>query len=231
MISLRQHFINEANAWALSTSLVPLTSAPKHIESTSLTHNEITWSKQTMQLNELLPSQKQLIISKVVSLAFNEYCIDMPSKLDIIVSSDNYIIDGHHRWAAMLLVDPFAKVEVYKLNIPRNALVSALNVYTAKFERTGNPAKGNIKNFNPEFVQSIIDQAKTKGLKRLLPEVVIEREHLVDANNAAYATITVPEDSLLRQDMPVIHPEDIETVLNDLKNGTIDWYETLRQLK
>ena len=231
MISLSTFFINESNAWALSNNnIVPLSSSPAAIGSKGLSINEITWTKPFVQLNRLLPSQKQLIISKVVSLAFNEYCIDMPTKLNILVSSDNYIVDGHHRWAAMLLVDPFAKVEVYKVNLSRNALISALNVYTTKLNRQGQPAKGNIKNFNPQFVQDIIDQAKERGLKRLTPEIAIEREHLVNVENAKYAITDVPEDSLLRQDMPVIYEEDIETILNDMKNGSIDWYETLRQL-
>jgi hypothetical protein len=41
-----------------------------------------------------------------------------PTDAPIIVSSDNYILDGHHRWSAMLTADPEAKMKVRRIHLP-----------------------------------------------------------------------------------------------------------------
>ena len=41
-----------------------------------------------------------------------------PADEEIIVSSDGHILDGHHRWAAMLLADPDREMKVKQIDMP-----------------------------------------------------------------------------------------------------------------
>jgi hypothetical protein len=55
----------------------------------------------------------------------------------IIVSSDNYVLDGHHRWASQLVYDfmngvPKVEVEVRKVNLPIRELLE-LSKYDGEF--------------------------------------------------------------------------------------------------
>ena len=36
----------------------------------------------------------------------------------IVVSKDNYVVDGHHRWAAQKVLNPKKKIKVLKMNAP-----------------------------------------------------------------------------------------------------------------
>ena len=46
-----------------------------------------------------------------------------PTKKPIIVSSDNHILDGHHRWAAMLTADPEAEMKVIRVGMPMKKIL------------------------------------------------------------------------------------------------------------
>src|SRR5271157_2540613 len=41
-----------------------------------------------------------------------------------IVSKDNYVFDGHHRWLALLNRDPHLSVETYRVNLPIKDLLA-----------------------------------------------------------------------------------------------------------
>jgi len=54
---------------------------------------------------------------------------------DIIVTSDNYILDGHHRWATAWAGHPSNKIKVTVIPLPLKHLFLVLRAYGA--------AKGN----------------------------------------------------------------------------------------
>lgn len=72
-----------------------------------------------------------------------------PSKAPIIVSKDGYVLDGHHRWAGVLTIDPSAKMNTYTVDLPiREMLRETIGfpgVSYAKFEddsaMPGQPSK------------------------------------------------------------------------------------------
>lgn len=57
-----------------------------------------------------------------------------PGKEPVLMSSDNYILDGHHRWAAQILraaKDGIrATLAGFKVNLPVDTLLAASNAYT-----------------------------------------------------------------------------------------------------
>ena len=55
-----------------------------------------------------------------------------------IVSSDNRIIDGHHRFLTSVLIDPRLKVNVLKIDMPIKKLLELTLAYT--------DAIGNVRN-------------------------------------------------------------------------------------
>lgn len=69
-----------------------------------LKNNNINVKKNNKSVLELNPTQNQ-INSEAVNYLQNKHLNTKYSlnKKTIIISKDNYILDGHHRWAALLL--------------------------------------------------------------------------------------------------------------------------------
>jgi hypothetical protein len=119
---------------------------------------------------DLNPSQKQIILVKAFNMALNSDTVggEYPPGGDIgaIVSADNFIMDGHHRWASALLIKPDASIIAQLIDMPAKDLITALNIYT-KGElgiSKGNEGQGAISQFTGENIQSqIIDVAEQTG--------------------------------------------------------------------
>jgi hypothetical protein len=52
------------------------------------------------------------------------------SKTTFITSSDGFILDGHHRWLAGMLIDPSMKVKVIAIDLPIDELLPLMLSYT-----------------------------------------------------------------------------------------------------
>lgn len=46
---------------------------------------------------------------------------------DILISSDNHIIDGHHRWCSAFILNPKCKIKCTKINLPIEIALPILN--------------------------------------------------------------------------------------------------------
>jgi len=60
-----------------------------------------------------------------------------PAKDAVVVSADGYILDGHHRWAAMMIANPNASMPVHVVDAPIRALLAK----SEKFYREGRGVK------------------------------------------------------------------------------------------
>jgi len=80
-------------------------------------------TKTKILAKDLKPTQKTINLSAV-----NKLLKTNSSKLKkpIIVSSDNYVIDGHHRWLAALNKNRESKVNVIKSSIPVKQLIKII---------------------------------------------------------------------------------------------------------
>lgn len=83
-------------------------------------------TKDTMAVGQLKATQKEINAEKVVGMAnaYKEGKYD-PSKQPIIVSKDGFVLDGHHRWAAMVHDDPSNKMRVFRVDTDIKTLLHA----------------------------------------------------------------------------------------------------------
>jgi hypothetical protein len=92
----------------------------------------VNTTKKSVDASKLKASQgnfdKEKISKLMQSLAANE----LPDK-PILVSKDNYVIDGHHRWLAFLNLEK--DMNVYQVNVNIDELMGLMNTYPKKFTK------------------------------------------------------------------------------------------------
>jgi hypothetical protein len=86
---------------------------------------------------DLKPLQKQIWLDEVVKgmLKFGLPTTEKMENAPIIISSEKYIIDGHHRWAQAIVTDP--SIEMYCLHMPLD-IVTLLNLTKTYGSAIGN---------------------------------------------------------------------------------------------
>jgi hypothetical protein len=81
---------------------------------------------ESIKARDLTPIQEQIYFDKGLGTIIKSG-VDGAKKLItskiLIVSSDNRIIDGHHRFLSALLIDPDMKVNVIKIDLPLSKLL------------------------------------------------------------------------------------------------------------
>lgn len=200
----------------------------------------ITSSTPTIAVKDLKPAQTEIIKEKAFGMAIGMLKKGQWDGLDLqsIVSNDNYIMDGHHRWAAVFLIDPNASLKVTQIDLPGTSLVTALNYVTAAKGTPGNKGKGNIQDFTGDKLAPVIDKAMTEGIKGefpVSPEEVTEAMGKVPGANGDAAKgkeiMMKNADELPKQimpgaptrvDMPVILPNQVKLVASLLSKGSFD---------
>ena len=88
------------------------------------------------------------------------------------VSSDNYLMDGHHRWLATAMVAPDATLNGFAVDFPGKQLVAILNTITKGIlgVNQGKTGEGNFAQFHDlDTVQGVLmalaqDKTKFKGV-------------------------------------------------------------------
>lgn len=94
-------------------------------------------SREEAPAANLKASQRELIGSKVAKM-MNDKSFD-PATNPIFVSSDNYVVDGHHRWAAVVGRDAEngvlgdATMKLIKVNAPISEVLQLANAWSKKF--------------------------------------------------------------------------------------------------
>jgi hypothetical protein len=107
-----------------------------------LSDNGVKTTKKTMPVGKMKATQSEIKAAKVFGMADAH----LKGKFDniddsVIVSKDGHILDGHHRWAALLTIDPSREMKVQEIDMTMDELLkeaaSVPGVYKADFE--GNP--------------------------------------------------------------------------------------------
>lgn len=156
--------------------------------------------------------------------------------LGAIISSDSHIMDGHHRWAATLMVDPSASVGGLGVNLPGEKLVGVLNVWTAAQGQSGKPSDTDLNALTGDSVAEKFKEMCSKGGKFLpAPEEILQafKAEGFDSLDAAADHVKKNWDSTEgsrsieswmppKVDMPAIEPNQLEQVADDLQSGKMD---------
>lgn len=88
----------------------------------------ISVENTSMPVGKLKATQREINARKVFGMLESLERGSFPSiRNHIIVSSDDYILDGHHRWATLLVNDPGNEMKVFKVDMPIYELLIAAN--------------------------------------------------------------------------------------------------------
>ena len=91
--------------------------------------HEVTTSEKNVKVLNLIPTQAEIDIDKSLAYAFksgsNQIFDFLNASSPLIIkntpiitcSNGKYIIDGHHRWSQMLLINPQADVVCLNINL------------------------------------------------------------------------------------------------------------------
>jgi|19_taG_2_1085344.scaffolds.fasta_scaffold45779_2 hypothetical protein len=202
----------------------------------------VAGKKVKIPVGDLLPAQTELIKEKAFGMIIDFVLRDKWQNADLgnIVSNDNYIMDGHHRWAAISLINPKAKAAVTQIELPGAPLVTTLNLVTVgKLGITaGNKGEGSIAEFTGANFEGIIDEALANGIPGKFPKTVEQVNEALGkipgANGdaqAGKAIVMKNADKMPKQkmpgapkrvEMPVINKDKIKLVVKQLSRGAVD---------
>jgi hypothetical protein len=89
--------------------------------------------KGTRKANQLRPSQGEISRKRIKDLINDNILkkINVP----LIVSKDNYIVDGHHRWAAYRVKEPKKSLPVMTIGAPIKDVLGIAVAWGAKHEQ------------------------------------------------------------------------------------------------
>ena len=199
----------------------------------------------------LKPSQSSMNIEKACAFAIAAILQVKPfptgpgGDLGAIITSDNHIMDGHHRWIASGMIDPDAEVGGFIVEFPAQQMIAALNMITVKLGITqGKPGSGGFEQFNEAGILSVLKKFAAEGVWSTGgdPAKVIQAceeftgesgDAAVDAaakkmaENVSQLTLSVPSGFPERPDMPVISKGKghLDQAIELLRSGQVDLNE------
>ena len=196
-------------------------------------------------VQKLKPSQSSMNIPKAMAFVVNMLWpgntgMQAGGDLGAFISSDGYIMDGHHRWVATAMIDPSLSVGGYLVDFPGEQLVAILNTMTkGKFGvMKGKEGTGGFDQFKPDNMKKQLMAYAQKGVWKMKPEDVmgvlqkwtgLEGEAAVDAavnkmsENIGTLTFTTPSWASDRTDMPVVDgDENVAAAAKALDSGEVN---------
>jgi hypothetical protein len=90
----------------------------------------------TAHVGDLKPTQAELNLEKVEEMRYNSSDADLEKP--VIVSADGYILDGHHRWAALKTKSDRAKIQVHHVDLPIRDLLETARKFAKTTHKTVN---------------------------------------------------------------------------------------------
>jgi len=210
--------------------------------------DKISVSKVSSVAAALKPSQTTMVLGKAVGMALGMLAKGkIGGDLNALISADNFIMDGHHRWAAAIIAGGnSAKVEGYKAALPGKDLLRVLNILTVgKFNvRNGKKGEGSISKFTPKNVADMLEGYANNGVPGEFPisaddvKAILEKNFgsvetgiIMMANNVKGMKRNVPSWAPDRKEMPVIDPDKghVEPAVKALSSGSVDWTAPYKQ--
>ncbi len=185
---------------------------------------------------DLKPSQSDIAEQEIISLIV--YFLDTQKhkkeNTGIIISKDDFVVDGHHRWLAIMLIDPNQSITVTQINLDASSLITALNIVTkGKFGiKNGNKGTCKLSRFDESMIGKLLQQAYTEGIpgkhpkspelvRRVLGgDIEQAKQRLLD--NLELMKKTSLPGALVRKEMPVVGKKNVEKVANLFNKGVLD---------
>jgi hypothetical protein len=207
------------------------------------TDDVVASGKATVPAVQLMPSQNAVFLGKALGMSMVPK-LSSGGDIGAVISEDNHILDGHHRWAATLIRDPTAGITGTKVALPIEQLIPVLRAAGDAYgnPRKGEPKGGDINAFskeaiNPKVIEAMVTTGKymdpahynkEKVMAHVesiggIPAVVEAVKKMQALGQKAYGgsgVLNAPP----RPQMPVLEPKkgNVKNVAARLKKGTID---------
>jgi len=210
------------------------------VESGDGTDDRVRVSKKSFSASALKPSQTTMVLEKSIGMAFGMLQGFLNTDLGAIISKDNHIMDGHHRWSAAIIANGGGvSVGGYQADLNGSMLVRVLNIMTKGFfgRRNGNPGKGSITEYTPRNVEAILRAYVVSGIPGKFPvspekvqQILVDNFGSVEdgietmSQNVRAMNQQVPPWAPDRVDMPVIDPEQVPQAAKLLNDGGVHWH-------
>jgi hypothetical protein len=188
----------------------------------------VSTKKVKIPAKSLKPSQNAVYLGKALGLAIGGVS---GGDLEAVISSDNRILDGHHRWAATMFNNPSDKVGGIQADLKIGDLIPVLRQAGDVLgnKRGVEPAGGDVNIFKAtmdDVVSAIYDGEN-------MDKEYYNKEKAVSwFDNVGKSTIEIrlkaiqdklpPDGAPPRKDMPKIEPQQVKKVSNSLSGGKID---------
>lgn len=190
--------------------------------------------------SSLLPGQSNMDLDKFIGMAiqmagrFGGFQSGPGGDLAAIISNDNRLMDGHHRWFATLVVDPKATVKGLQIDMPYEKLLGVLNVWTKAQDRDGKTATIPISQITGDVVQKRFTElasaddkfSKAQDKAAAFQKIGLTIQQAAQNAKVNWENNTPWKDTAdklpAKTDMPVIEPTELETVSGSLAKGEID---------
>jgi hypothetical protein len=106
----------------------------------NMVSDKVRVTKGKIAVSKLKKSQKELHKDKIEGIAAR---FTTPNKFKpLIISKDNHIVDGHHRWAAALYKwGTDVQIPIIRINLP---ILEAIELYKEVAQKLGQPVKEDI---------------------------------------------------------------------------------------
>jgi len=215
------------------------------------TDDTVQAKQGSKSVKTLKPSQSSMDINKATAFAIAAILKNDPfpegpgGDLGAIITSDDHIMDGHHRWIATGMVDPTAEVGGFIVEFPAKQMIAALNMITVKLGITkGKSGSGGFDQFNEAGILAQLEKFAVEGVwsaggdpnevMKALEEFSGETGDAAIAasakkmgENVGLLTLSVPEGFPARPDMPVISKKKghLKTAIDLLRSGQVDLNE------
>jgi len=163
-------------------------------------HPDINYTKDVVDTDQLLPSQSQFNDGKVkaIVMALRSGAEQKP----IIVTEDNYIVDGHHRWAAHDNIG--AKIPVLKVGTDINSLLEFLKDKPYVVRKTINESV-NIDNMKRQLIDILrLRVQKSCPISSLGYSMMLQQE--------TQKVIDMPDDQVTKEYNQIFVNNDVSPV-------------------
>jgi cytidyltransferase-like protein len=103
-----------------------------------LLSQEISVKKGRIRSGKLRPSQKQIDREDLENIKNNFTLKQLQNDMPLVISRDNHILDGHHRWYSLRNVDPEKTIKAYKVDLDIEDLIEITRHYPHVSYKTTN---------------------------------------------------------------------------------------------
>lgn len=112
----------------------------------SKTDDVVQAGNKSISAQEAKPSQSAIYLGKALGMAVGGV---KGGNINALISADNYILDGHHRWAATMFADPNAAISGTGIGMPMAQLIPVLRAAGDAYgnARRGEPSGGDVNIF------------------------------------------------------------------------------------